>query len=518
MAVPLIQGALRYAYKTDPAVSPAGTKERAEGWTFASSVLPLVAACNPVSAKLISRNMDYDSTDGMADGHASVYAAFRDAYTCMGLTCADIGGLNEGGGAVTALCDESSLLPAATDKISGYTPGSDVRQHARLDLDQVLMSTYMKAGDYNNAKSVYTNGKNSKKSNSMRTLAGLSDNNNKLKGEPLADMYAQYWGAYDYADTFVNIGFDTIGMDILARKELAVKGAAYQNVWMYVVHELEDAVQDCKGSSLTTNDNGVHAWDEGWAFYAGSLGGPGGASVYALAEKRCINFDTCVMGTAGVNIKLLDLFTQGKNLLFAGKCDEAKALITPIVSQMTVPLIQGALRYAYASDPAVGDSAPKGRAEGWAFSAAVLPQVDSVNSAAADIIRKNMDFNSRAYNADGYKAIFAAFQSVYEGLGITCEEVGGLEGAHACHGGSEGPAMEEEQEMRLVAMEKKLQAAMGTGSVVAVAGDNVGLWAVVVVNLLLTLMLVTFTLRQKFNNKVTHSRLGTDEPSKQIEV
>jgi hypothetical protein len=41
---------------------------------------------------------------------------------------------------------------------------------------------------------------------------------------------------------------------------------------------------------------------------------------------------------------------------------------------------------------------------------------------------------------------------------------------------------------------------------------------VVVVNLLLTLMLVTFTLRQKFNNKVTHSRLGTDEPSKQIEV
>jgi hypothetical protein len=77
--------------------------------------------------------------------------------------------------------------------------------------------------------------------------------------------------------------------------------------------------------------------------------------------------------------------------------------------------------------------------------------------------------------------------------------------------------MEEEQEMRLVAMEKKLQAAMGTGSVVAVAGDNVGLWAVVVVNLLLTLMLVTFTLRQKFS-KATHSRLGTDDSAAQIEV
>ncbi len=49
------------------------------------------------------------------------------------------------------------------------------------------------------------------------------------------------------------------------------QGIHYQNVWMYVVHELEDAIGDCKNGQVGDNDAGVHAWDEGWAFYAGSL-------------------------------------------------------------------------------------------------------------------------------------------------------------------------------------------------------------------------------------------------------
>ena len=95
-------------------------------------------------------------------------------------------------------------------------------------------------------------------------------------------MYAKYWGNdYSYADKFVTAALDRTApfqaADDVARKELAVKGVQYQVVWMYVVHELEDAISDCEGSTITDNDAGVHAWDEGWAFYAGSLEGTDGS-------------------------------------------------------------------------------------------------------------------------------------------------------------------------------------------------------------------------------------------------
>ncbi|CAN0536084.1 unnamed protein product, partial [Scytosiphon promiscuus] len=78
---------------------------------------------------------------------------------------------------------------------------------------------------------------------------------------------------------------------------------------MYVIHELEDALADCEEGGVlssivvadtTNNDGGVVAWDEGWAFYTGSLEGTDvggtpdeGQMLYALAEKRCENFKTC---------------------------------------------------------------------------------------------------------------------------------------------------------------------------------------------------------------------------------
>ena len=44
----------------------------------------------------------------------------------------------------------------------------------------------------------------------------------------------------------------------------------------YVLHEYEAALVDCAdyvAGNTADNDGGIHAWDEGWAFYAGSLEG-----------------------------------------------------------------------------------------------------------------------------------------------------------------------------------------------------------------------------------------------------
>jgi len=217
-----------------------------------------------------------------------------------------------------------------------------------------------------------------------------------------------------------------------ARREIAIKGVQYQAVWMYVLHELEDAVADCRAANLAQNDAGVHAWDEGWAFYAGSLEGPSsrgnGQLLHALADKRCRDFGTCTLGgQSSVNARLLALFSSGERSLANGQCEQAAQIISQIQPLMTIPLVQGALRYAYKADPeAPGSGTAKERAEGWAFAAAVLPQVARASPAAADVIRRNLEFNATTPVVDGYLAVFRAFQSTYPSLGITCKDVGGL--------------------------------------------------------------------------------------------
>ena len=105
-------------------------------------------------------------------------------------------------------------------------------------------------------------------------------------------------------------------------------------------------------ADISNNDGGVHAWDEGWAFYTGSLEGTdvggsadGGQMIYALAEKRCENFGTCdTAGVSEVNNELLTRWEAGRDHLAAGECSAAADLIEEIVPLMAVPLIQGVLR------------------------------------------------------------------------------------------------------------------------------------------------------------------------------
>merc|ERR1719159_2196420 len=95
MTIPLIQGSLRYAYRVDVLNGPSGwTKEAAEGAVFSAAILPLVSACDSTSAKLISDNMAIDVANDqkMKDKFKAVKEAFEATYSCIGITCADVGG------------------------------------------------------------------------------------------------------------------------------------------------------------------------------------------------------------------------------------------------------------------------------------------------------------------------------------------------------------------------------------------------------------------------------------------
>merc|ERR1719191_1998235 len=269
-----------------------------------------------------------------------------------------------------------------------------------------------------------------------------------MTGQVYFDIYKAYFGVGDYADQRVLAGLDKTGIcsacDDAARVQIAKKTSAYMNVWMYVIREFEDAVDDCKAGCINCNDDPVHAWDEGVAFYTGSLEGTDGSGsgkmIHALADKRCKNYATCTAANGGsyVNEALFSLFTKGKVALQQGNCTAIPPLKKSIVELMSVPLVQGSLRYAYKVANLQGGS--KEKAEGAAFSAAILPRIHVCSADAAKIIADNMNMELTTHMSAGFAAVKAAFQSVAPCLGITCEDVGGLsisdteyyEGAEPC--------------------------------------------------------------------------------------
>lgn len=283
-----------------------------------------------------------------------------------------------------------------------------------------------------------------------RTIAGFSTSAedkmyNGCKGCPYVEYekYYDYYGVFDYANEWVlaalegrrtnlNQGNNNFSQQtFVGRGEGAKKGTAYMSVWMYVLREFYDAIDDCKSGCVTCNDDPVHAWDEGVAFYAGSKEVPDGSAsghlLHELADKRCANFRTCgsngnvVSGTAKVNYDLMTKFAAGKFDILAGNCAGAKSMIPDIASKMSVPLIQGTIRYAYKVEKQGGGE--KEKAEGAVFAAAILPRVAACDADAASKILASM---GQGATQTSFSEVKKTFESQYDCLGVTCADIGGL--------------------------------------------------------------------------------------------
>jgi len=159
----------------------------------------------------------------------------------------------------------------------------------------------------------------------------------------------------------------------------------------------------------------------------GTDGAGNGKLLYALGDKRCKNFKTCgesgteLEGTSKVNHDLIDLMNTGQFQLQQGECNKARTTTQAINKMMYIPMIQGSLRYAYKVSKLQGQE--KEKAEGAVFTAAVLPRIHAASAEAAKTIYENMKVGAATTDIDAVKA---AYESTYENLGITCEDVGGL--------------------------------------------------------------------------------------------
>merc|ERR1719463_676113 len=183
-----------------------------------------------------------------------------------------------------------------------------------LDLDQADLEAYLKEAPVNfaAAKKIYNEGGHSGgyaqftlatplaadlAKGTAVTQAGVAGATGKVKSSASAGdttikvSYTSKCEGAAVKEPDTTGGF--AGKEDIARIEGIKKGTVYMNVWMYVIREFEDAIDDCKVGCVDCNDDPVHAWDEGVAFFTGSLAGTDGEAqgkmLWALANKRCKN-------------------------------------------------------------------------------------------------------------------------------------------------------------------------------------------------------------------------------------
>lgn len=208
----------------------------------------------------------------------------------------------------------------------------------------------------------------------------------------------------------------------------------YLNFYMYVIRELYDAIGDCELKCASCNDDSVHAWDEAVAYYTGSLEGQLGKDessklLHELADKRCQNFKTCGAsgdmkeGQSMVNYEIFKLFKEGNEELSKGNCGAVEPVVEKIIALMSVPMIQGAQRYAWRVANEDTDLEKK-NAEGLIFTMAILPRVSACDAKAADILLEQMQVKTE-YDTD-FPLVKSTFESVYKCMKVTCAHIGGL--------------------------------------------------------------------------------------------
>lgn len=93
----------RYFYLADPAVNPSTSdKEAAELWAFSAAALPRIFECDASVASTIRSNTDISSSSApMSVGYADLKETLETVYSCLGIACADVGGILDNAAAGT---------------------------------------------------------------------------------------------------------------------------------------------------------------------------------------------------------------------------------------------------------------------------------------------------------------------------------------------------------------------------------------------------------------------------------
>lgn len=364
-----------------------------------------------------------------------------------------------------------SLIGAANAQVysalHGYTPVSDLSVTAKIDFDQqgLMDAVGEDPVNFDLAKEKYTNGGNAGTQTLQKLSTMMGDKADALSIKMASDSsisvveaYASYWsanpiagdtsticksgsvvsGCPNYADVMVTAALnnkgdyflETPGARDVARAQIAKKGTSYHNAWLYSVSELSSAIamaekidtstKKTTDGTMTVEQSVGAKIDSAWAYWVGSQNGN---MPQSLAKSRGKNFGTC----SKIPDALTAAFNTAQSYAKTDTFDKAKFIkaATDLVPLMTVPLIQGCLRYANRAegmmmDLAAGDVANLAiLSEAHVFCNAVYPQmVSSDAKTVRDMLAPTSKMTISA------STINTALENNYARMSVTKEQIG----------------------------------------------------------------------------------------------
>jgi len=389
---------------------------------YSLAILPQIAACDPsLYDTLVELTVDADVS---SDTKAQVISAIQKSYSCLGITCSDVGGYQ---GTEIPQCDDSPS--AGLPSLADYTTSTDVRGKSHIDRDIKQIKIFMQNEAYQAAMDHYKYGWNT-----FLTLQELATNQFSPGPSEEFELFKGYYqtSEYEFADSLItNVIGNTSPFDVAStdqRTNLVV--GVLQGVVMYLatIAELESAVELCVQDEQASVMN---RWDGGAAFFIGSAEGTvsggqdGGELLFGLAKDLCNQFGTCEPTGAAVNEKVVQGLIAGSNALSSMQCQQASSVLETVIKpDLLVPLMQATLFNAAES---VGNSGSASTGSLHAFSRSILPAINVANAESAALINKNSNFDpTSAPVSDGLASMLEAFKVALGSMSTDCRDIGEL--------------------------------------------------------------------------------------------
>lgn len=401
---------------------------------YAHAFVPLTVTCGPSNfAYLREKLIDFEYTEIEVD---SILESIQSTYSCFDIMCTDIG-IHQ---SRASTCVDAS----PTQPLAGYTPSTDVRNFAKLDLDISEIDVLMQMEAYGPAEDLYAYGKHSTMgSDDDRTGLSLQylATSPGRSAVPQFETFKQFYGGDDrYADTIIRYALLSNNGMLSEQRRLVVTAASqYIVLYMAALQSMYEAVSSCEKGM----QNAAQDWDTAAGWLIGHLEGSSkagsgeGLLLWGLAKEQCEEFETCsvtVQDSAEINDKLvLRLFT-GRGAVLAKSCGELRQTADEVSGLLPVPLIQAALSTAVQLRSSRGDRRARLLALGYVYSQALLPIIYDINDEAAATIASSFDLAAGKVIPEGVPALVSAYSTVLSGLGVKCEDVGSSETIDVCTG------------------------------------------------------------------------------------
>jgi hypothetical protein len=390
---------------------------------YALGTIPRVAACDPAAYDAeLNLNVLRELTVAYQD---DALQSIQRAYSCFGITCDDIGTYR----------DESMndcVEPFGTT-MAGYTTTREVaRANSRIDRDILEIEIFLKFEAYGAALDWYQHGWNG-----VFSLQELAKN--LVVPSATNSLFTVYKNFYDQNDNFA----DNFIMNVLEQvppynsgspaqiRELITGTMKYTVMFLSSVSSLQFALDQCDNQNL---ESAQSYWDDGVAFYVGSMEGPdeagdvfGGEFMFTTSKELCDEFSNCANhGDSAVNAVIMAGFADGIVALNSASCDEARGVLNDsILPTMTIPLIQGTIKYASFNQELSVGTQDASLAIGDAFARAVIPMVDQVRPASAQTIQSQMEFQLTSQPvAGGFSQVADAFRQALTSMATDCSALG----------------------------------------------------------------------------------------------